>query len=87
MDIETIMFSFADVVKSSFQSQELGANKPPRKGGVKAATVFCKGCRYKWRAVEGDESFASAWGGRMFFSCPECDAQEEVTLARFDEIS
>jgi len=86
MSIESTKFLFSDVERFYHQSDEISPHRrPPVKGGLKAVTVECKGCRETWRATEhGKGKFHKSWGG-ITFICSRCEAEERVSPTLFDQ--
>ncbi len=79
MTVETEKFVITGVDVTYSQSREITADpKSPQKTGIKAATVFCKGCENLWNAYSfGEGSFSTAYGS-FIFECPKCHAEEVV---------
>ena len=88
MTIESAKFTFSDVERFYHQSGEISRTaKPPIKGGVRAVTVACKGCGRSWRAGQSGEGQLVCAIGTIFFTCPFCNADEQVSVTVFDQKS
>ena len=81
MAVETDEFIIDDVVWNYIESQEITGNRsrpPPRKGGLKSASIICKACGHSWVACQhGNGQFLSHMGG-VTFNCPSCSVVGKV---------
>ena len=81
MSIASDKFKFADVARIYHESREVSRHRrAPSEGGVARATVTCKGCKKRWRAL----GFKDGMNG-IIVTCPFCAAEETVPLAVFDQ--
>jgi len=84
--IETDEFIVVGATFDYTQSREITGNRmsPPLvRGGLKSATVTCKGCQHTWTSRRfGEGAFLPHLGGYRL-ECPSCSAQGSVAKTLF----
>lgn len=81
MAVETDEFIVSDATFNYIESREITGNRirpAPTKGGLKSATVTCKGCQHTWTSRQFGEGKFSPYIGGVILECPSCSAQGSV---------
>ena len=86
MAIETNEFIVDGATFDYIQSREITGNRmspAPVRGGLKSATVTCKGCQHTWTSRQFGEGHFSPYIGGVLLECPSCSAQGSVANKLF----